>query len=191
MAHGLVNKNHQNADPAFVGIGNPEIIDVRATTPVRLADHGNIGDYVPFYMTPRSIMFYNVITGYYAPRVPKRAPEEIIVIRCQIEKLATQPKWFFTDGQANDGESNHYGSLEHLDKIDWDCIQNSRFAKSEDYDRPRRYQAEFLVKDIVPAECIESICVYSDRMQTWAQKQVNNAGRMIEVNVIPSYFFNP
>lgn len=142
-------------------------------------------------MTPRSIILYNIITGYYAPRVPKRAPDEIIIIRCQIKILATQPKWFFTDGQANDGESNHYGSLKHLDRIDWDCIQNSLFAKSEDYDRPRRYQAEFLVKDVVPAECIESICVNSKKMQTWAQEQVKNAGKMIEVKVIPHYFFNP
>ncbi|QXV66810.1 DUF4433 domain-containing protein [Mucilaginibacter sp. 21P] len=189
LVHGLVTKNHESADPAFIGIGNPEIIDVRATTPVRLADYGNVGDYVPFYLTPHSIMLYNIITGYYAPRMPKRAREEIVVIRCLIEELATQPKWFFTDGQANDGESNHYSSLRQLDKIDWECIQNSRFAKSDDYDRPRRYQAEFLVKDVVPSEFFESICVCSEKMAAWTQQQVNSAGKMIKVNVIPEYFF--
>lgn len=134
-------------------------------------------------------MLYNIITGYWAPRVPQRAREEIIVVRCLLEELAGQPNWFFTDGQANDGESNHYGHLKHLNKIDWDCIHHSKFAKSDDYDRPRRYQAEFLVRDQVPAACFESICVYSKKMQAWTQEQVNAAGKMFKVNVIPDYFF--
>lgn len=189
LARGLLNKNHAKADPRFVAIGNPEIIDVRSTTPVRLAGYGFVGEYVPFYFTPRSIMLYNIITGYWAPRVPQRAREEIIVVRCLLEELAGQPNWFFTDGQANDGESNHYGHLKHLNKIDWDCIHHSKFAKSDDYDRPRRYQAEFLVRDQVPAACFESICVYSKKMQAWTQEQVNAAGKMFKVNVIPDYFF--
>jgi hypothetical protein len=77
-----------------------------------------------------------------------------------------------------------------MNKIDWDCIQNSQFTKADDYDRPRRYQSEFLVKDIVPPTCFESICVYNTTMQQWAQKQVNKAGKMLNVNVIPGYFFN-
>lgn len=59
LDQGLVNKNHKNAAPNFVTIGNPEIIDVRSTTEVGLKGYGNIGDYIPFYFTPRSIMLYN------------------------------------------------------------------------------------------------------------------------------------
>ncbi|WP_191163965.1 type II toxin-antitoxin system toxin DNA ADP-ribosyl transferase DarT [Mucilaginibacter glaciei] len=189
LSDGLVNKNHHKAAPDFVAIGNPEIIDVRSTTLVGLDSYGYIGEYIPFYFTPRSIMLYNIVTGYYHPRVPQRSRDEIIVIRCLAQTLAERPKWFFTDGQANDGESGHYADLKELSKIDWDCIQNSQFSKADDYDRPRRYQAEFLVKDIVPAECFESICVYSKKMQLWAQTKVNAAGKMLKVNVIPEYFF--
>lgn len=133
---------------------------------------------------------YIIVTGYYAPKVPQRSREEIIVIRCMINVLAAQPKWFFTDGQANDGISQHYSDLKNIDKIDWNCIQNSQFSKSADYDLARRYQAEFLVKDIVPPACFESICVYTKKMQIWAQSRVNAAGKMIKVNVVPDYFFN-
>lgn len=191
LQNGLVNKNHANADPDFVSIGNPEIIDVRSTTPVGLAGFGMIGDYVPFYFTPRSIMMYNIITGYYKPRVPQRSKEELIVIRCLIEELAQRPQWFFTDGQANDGETGHYADLKHLNKIDWHSIQNSIFAKTaNDYDLQRRYQAEFLVHDAVPANCFESICVYSNKMHAWAQNQLNNEGKMTEVRIIKPYFFD-
>lgn len=191
LEHGLVNKNHVNADPNFMAIGNPEIIDVRSTTPVNIDDYGFIGSYVPFYFTPRSIMLFNIITGYYVPKVPRRTKEEIVIIRCLIEVLVDQQKWFFTNGQANDEETAHFVNLSRLDKIDWDCIQNSNFSKSDgDYDRQRRYQAEFLVYDSVPVSCIESVSVYSENMKLWAQKLINKAGKMIPVHVQKHYFFD-
>jgi len=191
LRHGLVNKNHANADPNFVAIGNPEIIDVRSTTAVNLKGHGFIGEYIPFYFTPRSIMLFNIVTGYYAPKVPQRAKDEIVVLRFLIEVLVQQDRWFFTNGQANDEETAHFADLQHMDKIDWKCIQNSDFTKSDgDYDRQRRYQAEFLVYDSVSISCIESICVYSENMKAWAQKQVNAAAKMIPVHIHKPYFFD-
>lgn len=191
LENGLVNKSHVNANRSFISIGNLEIIDVRSLTIVNLEDYGNIGDYVPFYFTPKSIMLLNIITGYYAPKVPKRDKGEIIVIRCLIEKLANQPKWFFTNGQANDGESKHFNKLNELDQIDWDCINQSNFNKNDgDYDRQRRYQAEFLVKDIVPIDCIESICVYDEETKTWVQTLLNAKRKNINLHIIKSYFFD-
>lgn len=67
LENGIVNKNHSDADGNYIEIGNPEIINVRSTTQVRIDGYGVIGDYVPFYFTPKSIMLYNIITGYYAP----------------------------------------------------------------------------------------------------------------------------
>lgn len=191
LQYGLVNKNHANADPNFIAIGNPEIIDVRSTTPVNINGYGFIGEYVPFYFTPRSIMLYNIVTGYYAPKVPRRTKNEIIVIRCLIEVLVRQRRWFFTNGQANDEETAHFVDLNRLDRIDWTCIQHSDFSKSDgDYDRQRRYQAEFLVYDSVPATCIEAICVYNDKMKAWAQQLINEAGKIIPVHVNKPYFFD-
>jgi len=191
LRHGLVNKHHENADKNFVAIGNFEIIDVRSGTEAGLPGYGNIGEYVPFYFTPRSIMLYNIVTGYYAPKVPKRSKDEIIVIRCRIEDLVKGSQWFFTDGQANDGETTHYNDLKHLAQIDWECIQHGDFSKSDgDYDRQRRYQAEFLVHDSVPVEHIESICVYSQEMKNWAEQKINVAGLKIPVYIHQPYFFD-
>ncbi|HEY1056367.1 MAG TPA: DUF4433 domain-containing protein [Emticicia sp.] len=191
LDNGILNKHHRNIDINFVTIGNLEIIDVRSTTAVRLNGYGCISEYVPFYFTPRSIMLYNIVTGYYAPKVPKRNKDEIIVIRCLIEDLVKCPEWFFTDGQANDGESIHYNDLAHLDQIDWNCIQNGNFSKSDgDYDRQRRYQAEFLVRDSVPIECVESISVYNDTLKDWAENKIKKFGLKIPVHIRKPYFFD-
>jgi len=191
LQHGLVTKHHPLADPVFVSIGNPEIIDVRDTTAVKFAGYGNIGDYVPFYFTPRSIMLYNIITGYYAPKVLQRSKAEIVVIRCKIDVLAKLPQWFFTNGQANDDETDHFNDIAMLDQIDWTSIQGSNFMNSiEDYDRSRRYQAEFLVRDIVPVEFIESIIVYNEDMLANVLQLVAIAGLKIPVHIHKPYLFD-
>jgi hypothetical protein len=191
LTNGLVNKSHIKASPDFLPIGNLEIIDVRGSTEVKILGYGYIGDYIPFYFTSRSIMLFNILTGYYAPKVSARTKDELIVIRCLVSELAKLPRWFFTDGQANDGETIHYNDLDAINMIDWDCIHQSNFKKSDgDYDRPRRYQAEFLVHNEVPIEYIDSICVYNDTMKTWAEEEIKNKGFKIPVVTQKAYFFD-
>ena len=190
LQHDIVNKHHPNANSDYVHIGNPEIIDVRSITPVKIANHGMIGDYVPFYFTPKSIMLYNIITGYWHPLVPRRNRNEILIIRCLISDLATFPQWFFTDGQANAIISNHYNDLSDLDQIDWKSIQNSDFSKSNgDYDRPRRYQAEFLVYEQVPLEKVESLNVYDNQTADIVTNILKQNNINLAVNIQPQYFF--
>lgn len=187
---GIVTKHHPQASEDYIHIGNPEIIDVRSAKPVKIGNYGNIGDYVPFYFTPKSIMLYNILTGYYVPVVPKRKRNEILVIRCLIEDLAQLPQWFFTDGQGNDMASSHYNDLAYLDTIDWQCIQHSLFHKNDgDYDRPRRYQAEFLVHERVPLTAIESLNVYNQSAADYVNAVLSQNNINFAVHIQPQYFF--
>jgi hypothetical protein len=128
---GIVNKYHPNSSNNYINIGNPEVIDVRSTMPVRIHNYGMIGEYVPFYFTPKSIMLY----------------------------------------------------------IDWQCIQNSNFSKSDgDYDRPRRYQAGFLVHGQVPLASIESLNVHNDQSENIVAHVLNQNNINLAVNVRPQYF---
>jgi hypothetical protein len=192
LDNGIVNKKHPDADGNFIEIGNREIIDVRSTTPVRIEGYGMIGDYVPFYFTPKSMMLYNIITGYRAPVVPKRNRNEILVVRCLISELAKLKKWFFTDGQANikDGSVKHYNSLSDLGEVDWESIQQSNFSKSDgDFDRPRRYQAEFLVHSKVPLKCIESLNVFNQSAADYVNGILKENNINLAVNIQRQYFF--
>ncbi|EJL71281.1 type II toxin-antitoxin system toxin DNA ADP-ribosyl transferase DarT [Chryseobacterium populi] len=190
LQNGIVNKHHPNASQNYVDIGNPEIIDVRSAMPVKISNYGMIGDYVPFYFTPKSMMLFNIITGYRHPLVLKRNRSEILVIRCLINDLATLSQWFFTDGQGNDMASNHYNNLTNLEKIDWQSIQNSDFSKTDgDYDRPRRYQAEFLIFEQVPLIKIESLNVYNKHSADIVTNILNQYNINLAVNIQPQYFF--
>src|SRR5690606_31118509 len=161
------------------------------TTDVQIAGYGKVGEYVPFYFTPRSIMLYNIVTGHRAPKVPKVPRENILVIRCLIEQLAKCGRYFFTDGQANvSNGTNHFHDLKDLDKIDWSIIQTSSFSKStDDLDRARRYQAEFLVHDHVPVSAVESIVVYNKFAQARVEAQLKELQKELSVQIIRNYFF--
>lgn len=191
LQEGLCTKHHPFANPHFISIGNPSIISTRDTTPVKIAEYGNIGDYVPFYFTPRSIMQYNIVTGYYALVVPKVAREDILVIRCLITTLATSWQFFFTYGQANDAFSNHFKNTAHLNNLDWSNIQASNFSKSDgDFDRQRRYQAEFLVHHHIPISMIESFNVYNQKAATFVQTELSKAGiTTMPVRIQTAYYF--
>jgi hypothetical protein len=192
LDHGILNKNHPKASDGYIQIGHPEIIDVRSTTKVKIENYGNIGDYVPFYFTPKSIMLYNIQTGHQAPKVTHRNAEDLLVIRCKIQDLAAHDAlWFFTDGQANDAATRHYNDLSQIDAIDWETIHACNFKKSDgNRQRPRKYQAEFLVHKEVPVHLIESFCVHNDNAAQIVQDLLeNNNFTHISVHTLPQYYF--
>jgi ssDNA thymidine ADP-ribosyltransferase, DarT len=191
LTAGLVTKSHAAASGSFVSIGNPDIISVRDTTPVKLEGFGNIGAYVPFYFTPKSMMLFNIVTGYRAT-VPKRPKSEILIIRCEISTLFQEHQCFFTDGQANVGITKHLDELSALDQIDWTSINSCNFKKDgTDPDRARRYQAEFLVHNNVPLQHIESFHIFDTKTQdlVLAAQARLKVIPVIPTHVTPNYYF--
>lgn len=189
LKHGICNKTHVNASRDFIPIGNESIIGVRKDHQIRIKGYGNIGEYVPFYFSQYSIMLYNILTGY---GVPKINPENIIFLCCIIDTvIGSGNKYFFTDGQANTAISEHFSDLADLDKVDWNVVKSRDFRKtSEDVDRTRRYQAEFLVKSNVPVNCINAIVVYNDKCDTFVKKELEKAGLVIPVYTRKTFYFN-
>jgi hypothetical protein len=118
--------------------------------------------------------------------------EEIIVIRCRIRDLSSLRRFFFTDGQANERNlTSHYNDLSHLDKIDWEIIQKCDFKRdASDTDKTRRYQAEFLIYNHVPAKYIESIHVYNTKAANFVQKEMAKTTLLIPVHITKGYFFD-
>lgn len=189
LEYGICNKNHPDANPDFVSIGNHDIIGRRNDHEVKIDGYGNIGDYVPFYFSPKSIMLFNILTGY---GVSKVNPEEIIFLITDIESAVNcNQLYFFSDGQANTRISKHYNDLKDLNKIDWEVVQSGDFSKSNtDNDRTRRYQAEFLIHRKVPVNCIKGIVVYNESCATFVKKKLALTDLIIQVHIKRSFYFN-
>lgn len=63
------------------------------------------------------------------------------------------------------------------------------FSKSDDFDRGRRYQAEFLVKNEVPISQIESLNVYNKKAKEYVEKILKEYNLEIRVNNNKIYYF--
>jgi hypothetical protein len=86
--------------------------------------------------------------------------------------------------------SSHNNSLTKLGIIDWQSIQNSNFTKNDgDYDRPRRYQAEFLVHQQVPLASIESLNVYNLETANIVSNILTQNNINLALNIQSKYFF--
>lgn len=192
LRDGICTKHHPNASKDFISIGNPEIIDVRDETMVRIDGYGNIGEYVPFYFTPKSMMLFNIITGFHKPIVKQYPKDEIIVVRCLIQDLSVTGKFFFTDGQANEKTmTKHYNDLKYLSNIDWDIIQQSDFKRTSiDTDKTRRYQAEFLMHEQVSVGNIESLHVYNEKAANFVKQEMAKTNALIPIHITKQYFFD-
>lgn len=127
LDNGLHCGNSNIRSTNWVDIGNPELIDKRANHPVPLASAGVLGDYVPFYFTPFSVMMKNIHSGR---GVLQRANEEIVILVSSIPQLQAQGIAFlFTDSHAYYQWANFYHDAADLDQIDWSILQARDFAR--------------------------------------------------------------
>ncbi len=118
LDHGLHCCNSAKLDPNYVEIGNPELIQKRATRVVPLPPGGGLSDYIPFYFTPYSPMLLNIKTGHNG--IPKRSMNEIVILVSSLRTLAAQQIQFvFTDRHAYLQTAEFHNDLAQLDCIAW------------------------------------------------------------------------
>jgi len=189
LRNGIFNVHHAQADPDYINIGDRTLISQRDDYAVKLAGYGNLGDYVPFYFGTLSPMLLNIKTGHRG--ILMRPQADIVYICCKLDQIAREcPCWFFTDGHAKSAITEYYTSLDDLSHVDWKMVSERYFSnKEDDYDRMRRKQAEFLVKEHVPVNCIGSIVVLNEEKRLHLQRIVDNLNLSISVRVNPKNKF--
>ena len=107
-----------------------------------------VGEYVPFYFCPRSIMLFLLHKGNH-PDLTYRGGQRPIVhleadLRTVVQWADSIPRrWAFSNGNAGARYTPFFDNIEHLDVLDWKAINE------DDWRDPivkERKQAEFLVE---------------------------------------------
>ncbi len=163
LRNGIYHRNHVNADPDYINIGDSNLIAQRNAYPVGIDPPGGaLGEYVPFYFGPLSPMLYNIKTGHRG--ITLRSQKDIAYIVCKVSDIIGNcDEWCFTDGHAKTRITTFYNNEADLNEVDWDIVAERYWSNTEeDFDRMRRKQAEFLVKNHVPVACISGIVVYNN-----------------------------
>ena len=148
LRNGMFCREHPSFDPNNIFIGNSTLTEQRHDFVIPLTGRGHLGDYVPFYFGYRSPMLLNIHTGYSG--VVKRPQSDIVYIVFKLYHLVDAGfNIIFTDGHAKNKVTRFFTNIEELNQLDWISIEASTWKFTpENPDRPRRKQAECLIKSV-------------------------------------------
>lgn len=185
LKNGLVKADSPLHDENYVPIGDPQIIGLRGDIEVK---GYRIGDYITFYLGPRSPMLYVIQHGYNG--VQRVEPEKIVYCVIRLDDLINNNiDCIFTDGHAVSFLTSFY-SRDKLSSINeivkFDDVYSSQWNSEEDLDLKRRKEAELLIKNDLPVQFLRGFVVYNNKAKDFLiEKGV--ADNMIAV--MPSYYF--
>ena len=147
--------------PAGTTIGMSSIKQRRLTLPLGSHPGLHVGDCVPFYFCPRSVMLYLIHQGNH-PELTYRGGQGPILhfeadLRAVVAWADAQPaRWAFTLSNAGSYFFEDRNDLVRLDEINWTAVQARDWRSYKD-----GKQAEFLLEHRFPWHLIERIGVHS------------------------------
>lgn len=150
-----------------------------------------VGEYVPFYFCPRSIMLYMIYCGNHPELDYKKGQTLIVHLQCDLHKAVNWAnrndiKWAFTTSNAGARFTEFFNNLSDLNQVNWEAVNSSDFRDSEIKDGK---QAEFLMFDSFPWELIEFIGVYSQSIKTKVDDVLLHACHRPAVSIRPQWYY--
>lgn len=131
-----------------------------------------VGEFVPFYYCPRSVMLFTVNTG--ASGRPVGCQKSILHLVTNTDTLiALGREWAISDGNAGAAHTSFYNSVSAFDQLDWTAIE-ARYWQGKQHQKC----AEFLVKDFVPWSAIKGVGCYDNEV-------AEQVSRVIEAGADP------
>lgn len=140
-----------------------EKIKKRRMSELTLSTHPDlyVGDCVPFYFCPRSIMLYMFYRSNHPDILYRGGQEPIVHLMFKMMDVIDWAdkngrRWAFTDSNAGSRYFNDYCTLSDVDKLNWEAINTNSWS-----DCKEKKQAEFLVERSLPWHLVKEIGVYS------------------------------
>lgn len=148
-----------------------------------------VGDYVPFYFCPRSVMLFVIDCGN-AELTYKGGQHDIVhlvsTVEATIETAAGRP-WAYSDGNAGACYTAFHADVSRINDI---LDRNAISAR--DWREPavkNRKQAEFLVHDFLAWEAFHEIGVIDESAAAQARDAMAKASHQPPVNVHRDWYY--
>jgi hypothetical protein len=176
--------------PAGTAIGMRSIKE-RRLSELALASHPElyVGDCVPFYFCPRSVMLYLIRQGNH-PELEYRGGQDPIVhleanLRATV-KWAEEAgrRWAFTSSNAGSYYFDDWCDLDRLGEIDWTAIHATQWSECKE-----GKQAEFLVEQQFPWELVTRIGASSTGTRERVADALRGCDHMPRVEVRPDWYY--
>lgn len=153
-----------------------------------------VGDYVPFYFCPRSVMLYVIHRKNMDPESESDlryggGQRPIVHLEADLGDVvawatSTRRRWAFSTGNAAAVGVRFHADLDRLDQIDWDAVQARYWSEARELK-----QAEFLVYGFVPWRLVRRIGVLSQPVAKRVAEIVEHADYAPPVEVLRNWYY--
>ena len=170
-------------------IGMSTIKQRRLTNPVKCRPELNVGDCVPFYFCPRSVMLYLIYRAN-QPELDYRGGQGPIVhLEADLHEAANwaerhERRWAFTLSNAGSRYFQDRCDLAQLGEIDWDAVQARNWQGRTD-----GKQAEFLVEHSFPWTLVRRVGVRSVSIHEQATAAMREADYRPDVELRREWYY--
>lgn len=146
-----------------------------------------VGECVPFYFSPRSVMLYLLHRGNQVEY--KGGQEPIVHLVVDLHEAVKWAeglsyRWAFTLSNAASSYFDDRADLAQLDEIDWDAVRTRDWMSVRD-----RKQAEFLIERMVPWSLVRGVGVQTERMAARVAQIIQGAGQRTPTKVFRSWYY--
>ncbi len=150
-----------------VTIGMSNIKQRRLTLPVKCHEGDFVGDYVPFYFCPRSVMLYLIYRGNHPELTYRDGQGRIVHLEADLDEVvawatAEHRRWAFALSNAGAHYTEFRSTLSDLKDINWAAV------RAVDWQAPdirEGKQAEFLIHEWFPITLIRRVGVASSAIK--------------------------
>jgi hypothetical protein len=195
---GIVSDGRLLSDAAMIARGGPaqaigmSAIKRRRVEQLEVDCHPGtkVGDYVPFYFCPRSVMLYVIHRANHPDLTYRSGQEPIVHLEADLYSVVrwaeeNHRRWAFTLSNAGAYYTECRSRLDELDQLDWQAISATDFR---DPDVKERKQAEMLVHGDFPLTLIERLGVRTQAIGTKVA-QALGGGYQPQIDVLPQWYF--
>lgn len=195
----IVNDRKLVSDATMLERGGPHVtigmsaIKRRRVEEIHVPSHPGtkVGDYVPFYFCPRSVMLF-LIHKANDPDLSYRGGQEPIVhLEADLHEVvewaeSKDRRWAFSLSNAGSYYVEIRADLDQLDEINWAAVSETDFRSS---DVKEGKQAEFLVHESFPWKLVRRIGVYSADIKVRAEASLAHAIHRPPVEILRNWYY--
>ena len=150
-----------------------------------------VGEYVPFYFCPRSIMLYILHMGNHPDLNYRGGQGPVLHLQVDMESAINWAdqhgvRWAFSDRNAGSYYADFYNSRNELDKIDWKAVNETDFRDSLVKEGK---QAELLIHDTCPWHLVEKVGVLNERIHNQVSTILQNVQHKPVVTIERTWYY--
>jgi hypothetical protein len=172
-------------------IGMGTIKARRLTLPVDCHPGDHVGEYVPFYFCPRSIMLYVIHCANHPELAYRGGQEPIVHLEADLHEVVAWAdgngsRWAFVLSNAGSYYAQFRSRLDQLDEVNWPAVAARDFRPAEVKEGK---QAEFLVHRTFPWQLVRRIGVFDRAVAQQVSNAMDSAEHRPVVEIRPDWYF--